>query len=240
MSDALPETADIVTSSDDYASRFAGPVGEWMLGVQESIVASWVGRMKPRSVLDVGGGHGQLAIPLSKAGWNVTVLGSDASCSRRIQSEVDAGRIKFVVGNVISLPFPDRSFDAVISIRLLPHCGLWRELIKELCRVSSSAVIVDYPTTQGLNALAPMFFGMKKKLEGNTRAWKDFTHAEVFSEFHKQGFRLDERVGQFFLPMVFHRSLKCRAISKSVEGVCRVLDLTRRWGSPVLACFRRS
>ena len=28
---AFPETADVETSSDDYARRFAGPVGEWFL-----------------------------------------------------------------------------------------------------------------------------------------------------------------------------------------------------------------
>jgi len=33
----FPETADIHTSSDEYATRFAGPAGEWMLAVQEKI-----------------------------------------------------------------------------------------------------------------------------------------------------------------------------------------------------------
>ena len=29
----FPETADIHTSSDEYATRFSGPAGEWMLAV---------------------------------------------------------------------------------------------------------------------------------------------------------------------------------------------------------------
>ncbi len=29
----FPETADIHTSTDEYAGRFAGAWGEWMLGV---------------------------------------------------------------------------------------------------------------------------------------------------------------------------------------------------------------
>ena len=39
-------------------------------------------------MLDVGGGHGQLAIPLCRAGYRVTVLGSDASCRRRLEALV--------------------------------------------------------------------------------------------------------------------------------------------------------
>ena len=231
-----PETADIETSSDGYASRFAGPVGEWMLGVQESIVLSWIRELRPDAVLDVGGGHGQLAVPLARAGNKVTVLASDPVCAKRIEAEVREGKIKFQTGNVIALPFPDKSFDAVISVRLLPHCERWPELIRELCRVARKSVIVDYPVE---SKLASLLFGVKRKLEGNTRTWLSFRHAVVRSEFERNGFRFKQRKGQFFLPMVLHRTLRCRAVSEFLEGVCRRLGLTRRWASPVLVEMER-
>lgn len=237
MADSHVEIADIETSSDDYAARFAGPVGEWMLGVQESIVLSWVRDVLPDAVLDVGGGHGQLAGPLARAGNKITVLGSDPVCAKRIEAEIRAGEIKFQVGNVMALPFPDKSFDVVISIRLLPHCERWPELIRELCRVARKSVMVDYPLE---NKPAAILFSAKKKLEGNTRPWLSFSHAAVQVEFERNGFRLKRRTGQFFLPMVLHRTLKCRALSSFLESVCRRLGLTRRWGSPVLAEMQRS
>lgn len=237
MTEPYPETADIETSSDGYAARFAGPVGEWMLGVQESIVLPWVRDVSPDAVLDVGGGHGQLAVPLARAGLPVTVLGSDPVCAKRIEPEIRDGKIKFQTGNVIALPFPDKSFDVVISIRLLPHCGRWPELIRELCRVARKSVVVDYPVE---SQAAALLFSAKKKLEGNTRVWRAFSHAEVQEEFEKNGFRLKRRTGQFFLPMVLHRTLKCRPLSAFLENVCRGLGLTRRWGSPVLAEMERS
>ena len=235
---SFPETQDIATSSDDYASRFSGPVGRWMLSVQAGLVLSMLQRSGAKSVLDVGGGHGQLAIPLADAGYDVTVVGSDPSCSKRIQEYVDSGKVRFIVGNVIDLPCIDGAYDAVVSVRLLPHCERWPELISEFCRASSKCVIVDYPAKHGFNAIAPLFFGAKKKLEKNTRTWRDFTNAEVRDEFAKNGFELSVRKGQFFLPMVLHRALKTKPASVVLEAPFKCLGLTRLWGSPVIAEFR--
>lgn len=233
----FPETADIETSSDAYAARFAGRAGAWMLSVQERLALEMVRAADARTVLDVGGGHGQLARPLCRDGYDVTVLGSDPACARRIQDLVDAGRCRFVTGNVIDLPFADRSFDAVLSFRLVMHCGSWPKLVAELCRVARRAVIVDYPLQSGLNALAPWLFGAKKKLEKNTRTWRNFRHGELADAFARNGFRPASRAGQFLFPMVLHRSLNCPALSSALEAA--TLGLNRRLGSPVIAAFAR-
>jgi len=228
------EIADIETSSDDYATRFAGAAGAWMLSVQECITLGFLRARTCKTVLDVGGGHGQLAVPLCREGYRVTVLGSAESCRRRIASVVDSAQCEFVVGNVIDLPFQDGSFDAVISFRLLTHCRRWPKLVNELCRVTRGPVIVDYPTSQSVNRIAPALFGAKKRLEGNTRTWTLFRHEEVLREFERNGFVADRREAQFFLPMVLHRMLKCPRVSAALEGMCRKGGLTRRWGSPVI------
>jgi ubiquinone/menaquinone biosynthesis C-methylase UbiE len=208
-----------------------------MLGVQESVVLSWVREISPDAVLDVGGGHGQLAVPLARGGYNIAVLGSDPVCAKRIDTEIRDGKIRFQTGNVLALPFPDQSFDIVVSVRLLPHCGRWQDLIRELCRVARKSVIVDYPVE---SHAAAFLFSAKKKLEGNTRTWLSFSHAAVQAEFEKNGFRPKRRTGQFFLPMVLHRTLKCCVLSSFLENVCRGLGLTRRWGSPVLVEMERA
>lgn len=230
----FPETADVHTSTDEYAARFSGAVGAWMLGVQEQATLGLLREFQGGSVLDVGGGHGQLAIPLCRDGWNVTVLGSDETCRRRIQPVVESGACRFLVGDVLALPFPDRSFDVVLCFRLLTHCERWPELVRELCRVARRGVIVDYPTGQSLNAVAPALFGAKKKIEKNTRTWRLFRHREVVEAFARHGFAPAEIRKQFFLPMVLHRMLKSRGLSAPLEGICRALGLTRRWGSPAI------
>jgi len=234
-----PETADIETSSDEYATRFAGTAGAWMLEVQERITLRLLANAPGASVLDVGGGHGQLAIPLCRDGYPVTVLGSDESCRKRIAGIVESGQCTFEVGNVIDLPYPDRSFDTVIAFRMLTHCEQWPTLVSELCRVARRSVIVDYPTSQSLNRVAPLLFKAKKRLEGNTRTWRLFRHAEVLEAFAEQGFAKSRSGNQFFLPMVLHRALSCRIVSAALEGICRALGLTHFWGSPVILELRR-
>lgn len=230
----FPETADIETSNDDYATRFRGKTGAWMLDVQTRLTRRLLAGIPRGTLLDVGGGHGQLAHPLAADGWKVTVLGSAPSCEHRVRDLTSSSRATFVVGNVIDLPFPDKSFDAVICFRLLTHCGQWERLVKELCRVSRGPVVCDYPTSQSVNAIAPMFFAAKKRLERNTRHWRLFRHREVTGAFAAAGAEIEARRKQFALPMALHRALKCAALSAFLEGCCRAVGLTALCGSPVI------
>jgi len=234
------ETADIESSSDDYARRFSGPSGAWMLAVQEHGFLDLLSGHPGITVLDVGGGHGQLALPLARGGWPVTVVASDPSCRHRIEAAVKAGLLRFVVGDLLRLPFPDQSFDTVVSVRMLTHCRRWEEFVGELCRVARRAVIVDYPTSESANRIAPALFGAKRKLEGNTRLWRLFRHREVEEAFTAAGFAVAGRRPQFFLPMVAHRILRLLPVSKALEDAAAALGLTRRWGSPVILEARRS
>ena len=81
----FPETADIETSSEGYASRFSGAVGTWMLNIQTEATLQMLQDYPQATVLDVGGGHGQITAPLIENGYQVTVLGSSEVCQARIQ-----------------------------------------------------------------------------------------------------------------------------------------------------------
>ena len=82
------ETADIETASDDYASRFSGEVGRFFLERQLAITLAILERYDAPTLLDVGGGHGQLAIPLARRDFQVTVTGSADSCAERLRKEL--------------------------------------------------------------------------------------------------------------------------------------------------------
>ncbi len=227
---SFTETADIETASDDYATRFAGPTGAWMLAEQWRCfreVASACGVTEHSSILDVGGGHAQLATPLQEHGYKVTVTGSDQRCCSRLPTD-----LQFVVADNLNLPFADRSFDLVVSFRLLPHCNAWQRLVSELCRVARRAVIVDYPTIQSINYLADRFFSTKKKFEKNTRPFTLFSHAEVAEVFSSNGFEVNSEAKEFVLPMALHRMIKNASISQAAELIGAPL---KRWvGSPVV------
>jgi len=233
------EDADRETSSEGYARRFAGPVGRFFLERQTAttldLVAPWPGG----SVVDVGGGHGQVAGPLADAGCRVTVAGSSAVCIERVHGLVDGGRARFETVDLLRLPFPDRSFDLALSYRLLPHVARWAEVVAELCRVARHAVIVDYPTSRSLNAVAEPFFALKKGVEGNTRPFAVFKDSQITDAFAAHGFRPTARRPQFFWPMALHRALGMAPLSRALEGLTAVLGLRRRLGSPVILRLER-
>lgn len=232
------EDADVHASSDEYAARFGDATGQWMLSVQERAV---VKLLDPEcgSVLDVGGGHGQIAIPLSQAERSVTVLGSSPVCAQRLHNYIDNGSISFKSGNLLQLPFESQSYNLTVSFRLMSHCTAWPTLISELCRVSSHAVIIDYPVWLSFNIFSPLLFRVKKKIEGNTRTFRVFTNREVIREFKKHGFRLERIERQFFLPMGLHRALKSLSTSRQLCELAGKIGLTKLFGSPVIAKFVR-
>lgn len=233
------QRADIETSSDEYASRFSGPVGEYFLKVQEEITLSLLEPWQGCQVLDVGGGHGQLATSLVREGFRVTVAASDTACRARLDKALSPGSLRFEVCDLLALPFEDRSFDVVLAFRLLPHEENWAAQISEMCRVAKHAVIVDYPDIRSFNLFYRRLFALKKGFERNTRKFITFRRRDVVDEFRGRGFGSITLNPEFFAPMVVHRFLRCVPLSRSIEHISRILGLTRLLGSPVIVRARR-
>ena len=95
-------------------------------------------------------------------------------------------------------------------------------------------MIVDYPDLRSVNYLAERFFGMKKRIEKNTRPFQCFRRGDVLREFRAHGFVAPARRPEFFIPMAVHRALGRARLSRALEAACRRLGLTRLLGSPVL------
>lgn len=192
-------------------------------------------------MLDVGGGHGQLTRPLLESGHGVTVLASGPdACSADVRAQAEAGRVGLEYGDLLRAPWPDRSFDAVACFRLLPHARDWRGLAAELSRLASAVVLVDYPTRRSVNAVAGALFGLKHRVEGDTRPFAVFRDREVAEAFATHGLRVTARRPQFFFPMVLHRALRSASLARALEGAAAAAGLTRALGSPVILRLERS
>jgi len=232
--DAPREDADVETSSDAYARRFAGPVGEYFLAVQARLTLELLAPWPGARVLDVGGGHGQTIGALVESGYDVTILGSSASCEARVSRWTRTGRARFEAGDLAAPPFEDRSFDAVLSYRLLPHARDWGALVGGLTRPARHAVVVDYPTTRSVNSISGSLFGWKKGVEGDTRPFAVFRDRDVEAAFAERSFTATARRPQFVFPMALHRATGSAALARTLEGAAGALGLRAAFGSPVI------
>lgn len=233
--DGLREDADIATSSEDYARRFAGRVGRWFLETQSRLTLGLLRTLRAgATVLDVGGGHAQIAPLLIEAGYTVTVVGSSPVCSQRLTRWTEAGSCRFEVADLLALPYPGQSFDAVVCFRLLPHSVAWTRLVGELCRVARQSVLLDYPSSRSANILSDRLFALKKGIELNTRPFMLFTPREIGRAFAAGGFAVAAERPQFLVPMALHRLGNSTTLSRAVESTGGLLGLTRWFGSPII------
>jgi hypothetical protein len=231
---AAARAPDVETSSEAYARRFAGGVGQWFLDVQAGLVADLLARFPRARVLEYAGGHGQLTPSLLAAGHEVTVYGSPGACGARLGALVAAGRARWQEGELGRAPFPDGAFDVVLAFRLLPHVPDWSGLVAELCRLAGRAVLVDYPTARSVNAAADLLFSWKRAVEGDTRPFTVFRDRDVRDAFLARRFFVTARRPEFFWPMALHRAHGRPRLARGLEAAAGATMLRRAFGSPVV------
>ena len=63
-------------------------------------------------------------------------------------------------------------------------------------------MIIEYPVWVSLNALTPILFSLKKKIEKSTRTYRLFYHSEIRRELQHARMNESKRVGQYVLPPI--------------------------------------
>jgi ubiquinone/menaquinone biosynthesis C-methylase UbiE len=221
--------------------RFGGPIGELVAESQARVLADFAGPVEARSVLDVGTGTGRAALLLAASGARVT--GVDASAEMLAmarQRAADAGaRIAFLQGDAHQLEFADRSFDIVVSLRVIMHTPRWRECVAELCRVSRDRVVLDYPSARSLALVQSLARRVFSALGGHTEPYRVFSAREVDAALAAAHFRIRARHRQFVLPIAFHKAVGSRRFTTAIEGGLQRLGLLRLFGSPVTVVAER-
>ena len=150
---------------------------------------------------------------------------------------ITACTAQVMIGDLCAVPLPEASVDVAVSVRMMAHVEDWPLFLAGLCKVARDAVIIDFPVPSGANALAPLLFGAKKKIEKDTRRFRNIPMQEVTRVLAENGFKADAHVGQFVLPMALHRALKRPRLSRWLEAL--VSPLAPRFGNPVILRARR-
>jgi SAM-dependent methyltransferase len=215
--------------------RFSGPIGSLLAEDQARVLADFLGEVTGLPVLDVGTGTGRAAFALARRG--ATVTGVDASgemlrvaSARAVQSGV---AVTFERGDAHHLPFADRTFHAAVSLRVLMHTPDWRVCLRELCRVSSHRVVFDYPPARSAAALQSWGRRALAAMGSRTEAYRVLRDRSVVEVLEASGFAVERMHRQFVLPIVLHKAIGSRAVTRAVEQGFATMGLLNLFGSPV-------
>ena len=221
--------------------RFGGPIGELVASEQAAVLASFVGRLDGRTILDVGAGTGRAAIFLARSGAEVTAV--DASepmleVARRRAADQSL-RVRFLAGDAHALDFGDRAFDVAISLRVLMHTQKWRRSVAELCRVADRLVIIDYPSVASFAVIESLARRVMYVLGAKTEPYRVFRDGTIARELEKSGFHIRSIHRQFVLPIALHKAIGSRRFTRFVENLFDRSGVLRVFGSPVTLVAER-
>lgn len=223
------------------SARFGGPIGRLLAETQERVIASFLAPLENATVLDVGTGTGRAAIALARRGARVT--GVDASREMLDVAERRAREAGVVVtfrrGDAHALDFPDRTFDAVVCLRVLMHTPDWRQSLAELCRVASGRIVFDYPAATSLAALQAGTRHVMHACGASVEAYRVLPERAVRAAIEGAGFRVVDAHRQFVLPIAFHKRLGSTRVTAAIEGTLARIGLCRLFGSPVTVVAER-
>jgi ubiquinone/menaquinone biosynthesis C-methylase UbiE len=233
--------ADPATAETFDDRRFGGPIGEIVAATQARAIMDFLSPVTGRHILDVGTGTGRAALLFARAGAHVT--GVDASeemlAVARTRAAAEGAVITFQAGDAHALDFHDKSFDAVVSLRVLMHTPDWRTCVAELCRVAGERVVVDYPSAMSVAAIESRFRQLTHAAGARTEPYRVFTHQAIADAFGVCGFRVRSVHHQFVLPIAFHKAIGSRRFTEWSEGVLDRAGLLHWLGSPVTLVAER-
>jgi ubiquinone/menaquinone biosynthesis C-methylase UbiE len=227
--------ADPATAQTFDARRFGGPIGELLAESQARVLLDFAAPAKGQRILDVGSGTGRAALELAQRGAEVT--GIDASeemlaVARQRADDLHV-TVRFQTGDAHALDFPDRSFDTVVSLRVLMHTPDWRRCLIELCRVSNAHVVIDYPSSHSAAALQSAARRILHVFGARTEPYRVFTDRVIYGVLEQSGFRVRTVHRQWVLPIALHKAINSRRLTLALERLLDRLGLLKRFGSPI-------
>jgi ubiquinone/menaquinone biosynthesis C-methylase UbiE len=231
--------AGMATSFD--AKRFGGPIGRIILEDQERVLAEFLGDVSGTRILDMATGTGRAALALARRGAAVT--GVDASSEMLLVAKSRAAEaglsVAFDEGDAHRLTYPDRSFDAVVCLRMLMHVPDWRRALSELCRVSRRQLVIDYPASASLASLQMIWRRVAQSMGSKVEAYRVFSASAIRRELDRNGFRIVSAHKQFVLPIALHKAVGSPGFTRGVEGALTRTGMLTLAGSPVTIAAER-
>jgi ubiquinone/menaquinone biosynthesis C-methylase UbiE len=154
--DSMPTATKLQTyyaaTAEQYDAMHAGELEhETALG----LVAAFIARLQPRSLLDVGCGTGRALSYFREEFPDLTLRGTDPSQEMlQIAVEKNGIPVEWLDVNGDRLPYEDAAFDVAVATGVLHHVASPDMLISEMLRVTRSAIFISDGNKYGTKSSA--------------------------------------------------------------------------------------
>lgn len=165
---------------------------------------------EPKTILDLGGGMGRLALALARSAENKVILADISMDMLRLaaKQEDPSDDVTPVNADAHQLPFRDKSLDRVVGLDLFCHLEEPKRALREFFRVLSDEgiLILDSTNSNPLWALFyPRYLGKNPftwthvlRSHGHLPGWekivKHYPKKNFFSLLHEAGFSVLQNV----------------------------------------------
>lgn len=148
-------------------------------------------------VVDVPCGYGRFTAALLEVGGTLVDADRSDTMAARARDQARAmgvGSAESAVVDIRALPFADRSFDLVLSMRLLHHLFERADrdaMFRELHRITRDQVVISYYDRTPIHRIQRKLSGVVKKKRRNSRIF--FFGTDAFTEeAQAAGFAVEE------------------------------------------------
>ena len=150
------------TWPEKYDRWFTTPLGSLVKEYEKELVLELLSPSQGERILDAGCGTGVFTLDILAAGAHI--VGLDISMPMLLSAEHKAQGYPLLLtrGDMMSLPFPDCTFDKAVSVTALEFIQDAKSAVKELFRVTRHGGSVVVAT---LNSLSPWAAGRKAKAQ---------------------------------------------------------------------------
>lgn len=126
-------------SPEQYDAWYETPRGAWIGGIEYGLLVRLLQPRAGETLLDVGCGTGHFTRRFAAGGAIDMAIGADTDATA-VRFAAGRGQAAYLVADAARLPFPDRSFDLVVSVTALCFMPDERRALAEMLRVARRRV----------------------------------------------------------------------------------------------------